>query len=201
MIIGVDFDNTIVCYDQLFHRVACEQGLIPADLPTTKGAVCDYLRRNGHEAAWTAMQGSVYGARIGDAAPFPGVVDFFATCVRQGRPIVIISHKTRYPFLGPAYDLHQAAQAWLERNGFYDLAKIGLGRQHVYFELTKAAKLARIASAGCTLFIDDLPEFLAEPDFPAHVERLLFAPTQPTAAPLPFQHATSWAELTRLVLR
>ena len=32
MILGVDFDNTIVAYDSLFHRVALERGLIPADL-------------------------------------------------------------------------------------------------------------------------------------------------------------------------
>jgi len=29
--IGVDFDNTIVCYDALFHRVARERGLAPAE--------------------------------------------------------------------------------------------------------------------------------------------------------------------------
>ena len=32
MRIGVDFDNTLVCYDGVFHRAALERGLIPSDL-------------------------------------------------------------------------------------------------------------------------------------------------------------------------
>src|SRR5262245_43078397 len=44
MLIGVDFDNTIVSYDALFHRIATERDLIPADLPVNKTAVRDHLR-------------------------------------------------------------------------------------------------------------------------------------------------------------
>ena len=47
--IGIDFDNTIVCYDDVFHEVAREQGLIPNDLPANKGAVRDHLRAIGRE--------------------------------------------------------------------------------------------------------------------------------------------------------
>ena len=39
MLIGIDFDNTIVCYDRVFHKAALEKGLIPADLPPSKGRV------------------------------------------------------------------------------------------------------------------------------------------------------------------
>jgi hypothetical protein len=44
------------------------------------------------------------------------------------------------------------------------------------------AKLARVAAVGCTHFIDDLPELLTHPLFPAQVRRILFDPH--TAAPL-----------------
>ena len=53
MVIGVDFDNTIVCYDDLFHRIAVEQGLVPARLEPRKNEVRDFLRNAGQEAAWT----------------------------------------------------------------------------------------------------------------------------------------------------
>ena len=53
MRIGVDFDNTIVCYDRLFHRLARERGLIPETVPQTKGAVRDYLRSIDREDDWT----------------------------------------------------------------------------------------------------------------------------------------------------
>jgi hypothetical protein len=176
MRIGVDFDNTIVCYDEVFHRVAREQNLIPDSVPVNKGAVRDYLRKVGREPEWTEMQGYVYGTRMADAQPFPGVLDFFRRTVKAGIPICIVSHKTRHPYKGPQYDLHAAALGWLELNGFFDPQRIGLSRSEVFFELTLPSKLARIHAAGCTHFIDDLPELLAEPDFPSAVSRLLFDP-------------------------
>src|SRR5262249_19597851 len=140
MKIGIDFDNTIVSYDSVFHRVALEQGLIAPAVPATKAAVRQALRDQGREEDWIAMQGYVYGARMLDAEPFPGVLAFFRRAVAEGRDLAIISHKTSHPYRGPRYDLHQAAHDWLEQQGFYDPARIGLGRGRVYFELTKSAK-------------------------------------------------------------
>ena len=71
MLVGLDFDNTIVCYDRLFHRLARERGLIPDTVPQTKCAVRDYLRSIDRENDWTEMQGVGYGPRIADAEPFP----------------------------------------------------------------------------------------------------------------------------------
>ena len=200
MIIGIDFDNTIVSYDALFHRVAHEQGLIPPDLPVSKTAVRDHLRAAGREAAWTEMQGTVYGARIAGADPFPGVFDFFLACRRRGVPVRIISHKTRHPYQGESHDLHAAARAWLHARGFVDHAGTGLGDEHVFFELTKAAKLGRIAACGCTHFIDDLPELLAEPGFPANVERILFDPQFHHTTFRHGRRATDWVALQEALL-
>ena len=67
MRIGIDFDNTIVCYDEIFHRLAVERGLIGPDAPRGKSMVRDALRRSGREAEWTRLQGEAYGPRIGEA--------------------------------------------------------------------------------------------------------------------------------------
>ena len=201
MLIGVDFDNTLVCYDGLFHRIAVEQGLIPATLPIAKTQVRDYLRRVGREDDWTALQGLVYGARLAEAQAFPGAHEFFLACRERGLPICIISHKTRYPFRGPAYDLHEAARRWLVQQGFHDPDGIALPERSVFFELTKEAKLQRIAATGCTHFVDDLPEFLAEPDFPAAVQRILFDPCGSGAESWPFLRVRSWGEMKDLILR
>ena len=32
MIIGIDFDNTIIKYDELFHKISIEKNLIPKKL-------------------------------------------------------------------------------------------------------------------------------------------------------------------------
>lgn len=198
-VIGVDFDNTIVCYDGVFHRVAVEEGLIGPEIGASKGAVRDHLRAVGREDDWTALQGLVYGARMDAAPPFPGVLEFFRVHIAAGTPIRIVSHKTRHPFLGPRHDLHAAARGWLETHGFFDPARIGMDEGHAFFELTKEAKLARIGALNCRVFIDDLPEFLAEPAFPAGVERLLFDPnSRHRDAPGAYAaRVGDWAELMR----
>lgn len=201
MRIGVDFDNTIVCYDTLFHRLAAEGGLIPPDLPPRKGQVRDYLRRIGREDDWTALQGHVYGDRLDEAEAYPGALEFFAACRRAGRQVAIISHKTRTPYLGPPYDLHAAAYRWLEGRGFFAPEGIGLSRQAVFFELTKQEKLDRIGSIGCQVFIDDLPEFLAEPAFPPGVTRVLFDPNSTEPVPAGILRTSSWAETSALLLQ
>jgi hypothetical protein len=195
MVLGVDFDNTLVSYDAIFYRVALERGLIPANLEMTKTAVRDHLRATGRESLWTEMQGYVYGPRLADAEPFPGVKEFFAACHRNSVPVFIISHKTRHPFLGEAHDLHAAARGWLGKHGFHDAGGAALPASHVFLEVTKAEKIARIAACGCTCFIDDLPEILADPNFPSNVEKLLFG-----AAPLPpgsgeMRVFSTWSEL------
>lgn len=193
--LGIDFDNTIVCYDQVFHQVAREQGLIPADLPVSKQAVRDYLRSMGQEDRWTEMQGYVYGPRLTDAQAFPGVLEFIQRQVRQGTSVFIVSHKTKHPYLGPKYDLHQAALAWLELNGFFDPRRIGLPRDQVFLELTKKDKLARIGALACTHFIDDLPELLAEPDFPPRVVKVLFDPNDDHGHLKTFSRARCWKSI------
>ena len=192
--IGVDFDNTMVCYDALFHRMARERGLVPADLPVNKSDVRNHLRRIGREDEWTEMQGYVYGARMAEATPYPGVLEFFVACRRAGIPTCIISHKTRHPFLGERYDLHLAALQWLEQQGFFDPAIIGLSRSQVFLELTKQAKIERVALCGCTTFIDDLPEILGEPAFPK-IERILFDPNGLYPSEKRFFRARSWTEI------
>ncbi len=169
MRIGIDFDNTIVCYDDVFYKAACLRELIPPHLARSKGAVRDYLRSIGKEDAWTELQGDVYGARMDLAHPFPGVSDFFQKCSDGHISSFIISHKTLHPFLGPRYNLHDAAKKWLSSQRF-------CGPTDAHFELTLAEKLARIGSLQCTHFIDDLPELLAEKAFPPHVEKILFDP-------------------------
>jgi hypothetical protein len=198
MRLGVDFDNTIVCYDQVFHRVGVEQGLIPPEVPVSKGEVRDYLRQWGKEDIWIELQGYVYGARMLDAIPFPGTIEFFGWCKNKDISFCIISHRTRHPFIGPRYDLHQAAQEWVKHYGFYE--RTGLSRECVYFELTKEEKLERIRQEGCDLFIDDLSEFLADPGFPAQVKRILFDPNDRYLTEHRFERATSWQQIKQLIM-
>lgn len=192
MRIGIDFDNTIVSYDALFHKVACEQGLVPATIPVSKVAVRDHLRQIGQEDRWTEMQGYVYGARMDEAVSYPGALEFFACAIAAGHELAIVSHKTRHPFIGPQYDLHAAARAWVERHLVWDGAPL-LPPERVFFELTKEEKLARMAAFGCEVFIDDLPEILNAPSFPKATRPLLFDPESNHRTTIPAFSA--WPEI------
>jgi hypothetical protein len=187
MLVGIDFDNTLVSYDALFARAAAERGLLPEGAAASKQAIRDELRQTGREQLWTELQGYVYGELIRHASSFPGVREFFAAAENWGAEVCIISHKTRQPYLGAPYDLRQAALDWLNA--------MGLVLPAVFFEEAKDDKLRRIGAVGCTHFIDDLPEFLTEPAFPAGVEKILFDPYAPGPRP-PFNFAGGWTEIT-----
>ena len=201
MLIGLDFDNTIVCYDQLFHTLALERDLIPPTLPRTKQAVRDHLRKAGRESAWTQLQGIAYGPRITDANPFPGVREFLQRCRRAEFLVAIISHKTRRPYRGEGHDLHAAAHTFLNAHGFYQTAETGLSPECVFLELTLAAKLARIETLGCDAFVDDLPELLAEPTFPPATQRVLFDPAHAHPDEAGYWRVGSWTECGDRLLR
>ena len=97
MHIGIDFDNTIVNYDRVFHRVAIERGLVPPSLAPTKLEVRNWLRAADKEDLWTEMQGYVYGARMNDAETYPGVIAFLRWARGAGVPISIRSASVTKP--------------------------------------------------------------------------------------------------------
>ncbi len=175
MHIGIDFDNTIINYDGVFHRVALERKVVPLTIEPTKLAVRDWLRSMDKEEIWTEMQGYVYGARMADAEVYPGVYEFLRWARSERICISIISQKTKKPFRGPGYDLHKSAQMWIEEN-LQDETGPLVALKSVYLETTKEKKWTRIASTAATHFIDDLPEILIADAFPATAQRILFDP-------------------------
>lgn len=170
---GIDFDNTIACYEGAFHAAALERGLIPADLPRGKVDVRNYLNGAGLAEAFTELQGYLYGARMDLVSVYPGFQAFLAEALAQRHELFIVSHKTRRPIAGPAYDLHEAALGFLHAQGITQ--RLAPGSQ-IFFEETKEAKIARAAALDVDVFVDDLPEILAMPGFPVKTRAILFDP-------------------------
>jgi len=173
--LGIDFDNTLIAYDRVFRNEARARGLLPASFRGSKRAVRDAVRRlPDGEIAWQRLQGYAYGQGIGAAAMFAGVDRFLRRCRQAGHTVLIVSHKTEYANYDPSrVNLRAAALGWMEAHGFFDPRKYGIAREHVFFEGTRADKLARIAALRCTHFVDDLVEVLTDRAFPAGVARLL----------------------------
>ena len=196
--LGVDFDNTVVRYDELLLREAAQRGLIPPQTAASKREIRDRIRRLPEgERAWQRLQAFLYGAKIREAVPAPGVAEFFARCRAQAVEVFIVSHKTRYAALDErGIDLWDAAMAWMRAHRFFEADGAGLSPQQVYFEPSRAEKLARIQRLGCTHFIDDLEETFLEPAFPPRIQKILYA-TAGASAPLPgVRVAASWQEIT-----
>jgi hypothetical protein len=192
MHIGIDFDNTIACYDELFYKVCLESGLIPASLPANKSDVRNYLREQDKEDDWTEIQGLVYGPRITEASPFPGVIDFIRAARERQIPVSIISHKTKHPYRGEKHDLHAAARNFLNHHE--------IDADSVSLEPTKEAKAERIRSQGCTHFIDDLPEFLELVGFENEGQRILFDPNNLYQESPGWCRHQSWESISKAIL-
>lgn len=158
--LGLDFDNTLVEYDELFYTLAREKRLIERDCPANKKAIRNYLNEIGLEEAFTELQGEVYGLRILEAKPADGMIEALTKMRDKGYELMIVSHKTKKPYRGPAYDLRGMAMRWLEKYHFFEEGGLNMKKGSVYFEDSKKDKIKRIEELGCNIYIDDLLEIL-----------------------------------------
>ncbi len=198
MIIGLDFDNTIVCYDHAIARLADELLSLPETVPRTKLGVREHLRDEGHEDEWTAFQGALYGPGMQHAQPFTGCLDTLRGLTAEGHSFYIVSHRSARPYAGPAYDLHNYARQWVAHH----LLEAGLIKADaMFFHETRKEKVAQIAKLDCALFLDDLPEVFAEPDFPYTTQPILFDPEERAKRDGQYWVAHDWRTLPSLVER
>jgi len=176
-VIGIDFDNTLVCYGDAFYLEAMKDKIVPREILRSKEAIRDYLRGIGKESLFLEMQGNIYGPGIMKATPFEGAREFIIYSNKMGFKVKIISHKTKTPVKCSAqHDLHNFAYQWLARNKFFD-NETGLKPEDVFFELTREDKIKRISAEKCAYFIDDLPEVFSEISFP-NITKILFNPNR-----------------------
>jgi len=191
--VGIDFDNTIVSYDSLFYKVALELGVIPEEIDRTKISVRDFLRKNNKNDIWTSIQGTVYGEKMIEAEVYEGFIEFIKFLKSEKFDFCIISHKTKYPFIGKKTNLHNAALNWIQK--FLNIDNQTLIKDElIFFEDTKELKVDRIISEKCDVFIDDLPEIFEIPSFPDFVNKYLFDPYE-TYVGNRFLSFSSWLEI------
>ena len=196
--LGLDFDNTLTNYDYLFFKLALEKNLIPQDLEKNKLAVRKYLIDKNIEKQFTLLQGEVYGRRIEEACQTEGMFDALKNIKKRGIKIFIVSHKSKYPFLGPKYDLHKSALKWMEKNNFFSPEGLGLTKNDIFFEQTKESKIERIKSLGCSHFIDDLPEILKMID--SKITKIFYNPFKLNIDDQTLKNLFSWNDLQQIII-
>ena len=199
MNIGLDFDNTIACYDVVFHTVATEQGLINASVPVDKVSVRDNLRENNMEEEWIKLQGFVYGNAMSRVNAYEGVAEFLEWAKRENHQCKIISHKTKHPYKGPKYDLHSAARKWIETY-FSNSSNILIEKRFIFFHQTKAEKIEQIKLQKCDIFVDDLPEILNAVEFPIGTKKILFDPCSHHLKEPNIERVSHWDQIKTLLI-
>jgi hypothetical protein len=198
--IGLDLDNTIINYGDLFYRVARQEEWIPTECQRDKISVRGYLQSRDRNDLWTELQGLVYGPYLKKAEPYPDVDDFLAECCNQSIPVWIISHKTRFPAKGAQHDLHASASAWLKSSGLVQNGIGGIRNDRVMFCETRSEKIAAIAHTRLTHFVDDLPEVFKDREFPEDVSKYLYAPGGADGPSSDFETVSSWKYLKQIIL-
>ena len=196
MRIGLDFDNTIVCYDKAIALLGEELFDLPEDVSRTKLGLRDHLREAGRESEWTTFQGQLYGPGMRYAEPFEGAVTTMQKLREAGHELIIVSHRSRWPYAGPRYDLHKAARLWIQDR----LQKSGLFTdEKAYFLETKEKKLELIADLDCQVFLDDLPDVISSPQFPTSTLGFLFKPDTKEAEISSSSIISKWQDLINTV--
>lgn len=176
MIIGLDFDNTIVDYSKIFSLIAKEQGLKLQNGVSPKDQVKSHiLKKSDGNLEWTKLQGEVYGKRISGACCYRGIKKFLRDQSANGCRFVIISHKSIFPSLTSDVNLHETAREFLNQNGFFSEESINLSINECFFEQTLECKINRIISCRCNVFVDDLISVLKHTKFPKSCFKIHFS--------------------------
>lgn len=171
--IGLDFDNTIVCYDDVFKKVCLQFPDYPVKAERGKSSVKEYLVSRGMEEEWTELQGMVYGPYMEDARPYSRAISVLKRLEALEYELYIISHRTKYPYRGERFDLHQHAREWID-NHLGEIAQFK-GAKNAYFLESLDEKIGKINELGCDYFMDDLKSVLSRDDIEEGVTKILFS--------------------------
>jgi hypothetical protein len=202
LVIGVDFDNTIACYDQVFCKVAQTLGLLECDFSLSKSQVKQSLLESAAgDLSWQKLQGQVYGKYMHLATMYPGFMEFLFLAKLQGHKVVIVSHKSEFGhFDEKKIPLRQAATEWMQDSNIEGLDTLELNREDIFFASTRELKIVKIRELKCDYFIDDLVEVLDEPLFPNNTKKILFDPHQKQMSTDDRLSITSWRQITKQLL-
>jgi thiamine kinase-like enzyme len=163
MRIGIDLDNTLICYDKVFTASAISCGLVTESWRGNKEQLRDYIRQlpNG-EYKWQQLQGYVYAEAVVNAEAFPGVFRFLWRAKLKGYQLFIVSHKTKFAHHDSSKNLRTPALKWLKEKKYFDQSLSSL-IDEVYFLSTLEEKIEKFNKLNLDVLIDDLKEVIEHP--------------------------------------
>ena len=197
MIVGFDFDNTIINYTNSFIKLSRKKNLVPEEKNKDKISIRNYLREKNIEDQWTILQGEVYGKNIMDAEIYKDVLETFKYLLKNNIKIKIISHKTKYPYIGEKIDLRLSAFRWIEDRILNKISNLKFSKSDIFFENTIAEKINKIQELNCDIYVDDLQEILDK--LPKKIQKILFSPIYNIQENYNFKVMKSWSEFYDII--
>ena len=172
MFFGVDFDNTIADYDNLFFNLAFEKKYIPKEKKLGKKEIKEKLIAQGKEEDWRLLQSIAYGSRMIEADLASGFSDFVQKARSLDFNLSIVSHKTCFSnFTNNGVNLRDAALRWMDKHKFF--CSLGFSEDEIFFEDSRLCKIRRIKHLNFSHFVDDLVEIFQNSSWPKNVKFLL----------------------------
>lgn len=163
MNIGIDLDNTIIDYSDVFIIAADYLKISLPECVKSKFEIREFLRSTeGGESTWQRIQGIVYGKFLNKHAKiFPGLLRFLWRCREKGYEITIVSHKTEFGNYDiDEYSLRDEASSFLFSqsitSGENPLVK------NVFFHNNYLDKINFIKHHNFDWFIDDLEDVIID---------------------------------------
>ena len=111
MLIGIDLDNTIINYDPVFKSILINKNIKTKNIKNYKKKLKNIL----NPVEWTKLQGNIYGNKIINAEIYCNFINFLNFTKKNNIEVAIISHKTKYPYIGKKVDLHKSAKKFLKK--------------------------------------------------------------------------------------
>jgi len=192
--IGLDFDNTLICYDQVFYQLALELRFIDASVPAQKASIRQSIvKRFGNDLYWQKLQSLAYGPQISKARLFDGVLCFVQAMAAEGHEIFIVSHKSTRSHYNPNIKLREHALTFMKESGL--VGSNTINNENVYFAQTLEDKLTKITDLKLDVFVDDLSKVLLDKTFPIETMAIKFKGNKIERC----LYADSWQQINRYV--
>ena len=194
--IGIDLDNTIISYDELFFKHALKEKLIPKNFSKKREKIRNYIKRKISVLKWKKLQSLVYSKYLNEAKVQKGFIEFIKLISNRDFEYCIISHKTKYPYIGKKINLHKISKEWINKNINIKINKKKSIIKKIYFETTEAKKIQRIIKEKCNYFIDDLPSILNK--LPSRINKILLDPKNTNNINLKYLKINKWKQISKI---
>ena len=124
------------------------------------------------ETKWTECQGHLYSKYLQFAKPFDGAIFTIQNLQEKGFSINIVSHKTKFPYVGEKINLIDKSKEWIAHNLVDGKKQSILSEKQIIFTQSIEEKISAILDLKASVFIDDLEHVLNH--LPDKIQKIWF---------------------------